>query len=335
MSSSRPSGRAQPPHGTVDRYRESCRCTPCTRANTETVASYRARRRSGDRAPRDRVDSAFVVGQLRRWARMYDTPEIAAATGLVQVTVLRLLTDPPSHVQWSTEQAVRDAVMPVPQWIPRARLHQRAFSLAALGYPISWQVRQAGILASAVHDDAPRVAFQTFARLDDLYREIKDLPAADNPACDQPVSRMQHARETAARRSYLTPDWYDDDGNKITARQYRANQVAAHKRERALRGIQVLRLILNGATNQQISEEMGFHNREAHRWRDDRARVSGHITDFGTWLPDKESLPRFKEIERAIDAYLGDPSADPRATLIKLGIVHTTREEKAELEMAS
>jgi hypothetical protein len=229
-------------------------------------------------------------------------------------------------------------------YVPIERYHQRAYSLAAIGYPLAWIASQLGLqnLPMRSPQGRARVRMSVFVRLDTLYRRIEATPAEEHPS-RIPARARGIAKATARRHGYHPPGCYDDDGNLIPeAVRNEKNEARLAEQDRVVRQrLAALHLSLKGIPPGDVVARTGIGRDVLHKRVFPEAQVAfgtksapaGHVvvqvrpecTERAAWLLDQ------------LDQFEVDILADPVDMAWRLGLrtgLRLTGTQRAELEKA-
>lgn len=193
-------------------------------------------------------------------------------------------------------------------------------SLAALGWPAAHIRADAGceesIYALTQYNTVPAEPAEAVR---ELFLDRRDQIPAPRPGLSR--DQIRWARNYARSNGWLTPDWYTAEGAVFTFTEHLYRRGAAVKQAAAYEGVEVLRLVVNGFTTDQIAERISCAHHHVQYWREGRAGLRGRNSG-DRWEPYPEHRARLREIEAALDRYLADPDADPYIELCKAGVMH-------------
>lgn len=309
------------PHGTARRYLDGrCRCNPCKDAATLARKQWEHRRLTGRLGPNDRVSAERARARLRALVDQgYEYADIARAAGISKSQVRRHLgvaSDGTPHKMFARmAHAILTADMTtVPPRVPAERYWQRAYSLAAAGYPLAWIARQLGMETDRLH--FPRRDLQipldgTFGKLERLYREISHVPAEVNQDFEFTPRQIQRAKFAARKHGFHPPGCYDDDG-RLIPEAIRDEKLAAKFAERdrqAQRRLTALRMCLAGVPGPAVAEHLRVDAALVQRY----CRQAGLAFAFDPYtdrsVPRPECAERATEIREILAAhtFLSDP----------------------------
>lgn len=204
-----------PPHGTPGRYQgprrhqrwQPCRCTECRAAATRISKSQALRRLRGLPSYIDRQAVATHVRALLDggWTRV----QIADTAQVGRKTIWNVLNSSLATVQTATAQALL-ALDPkaAPGFRPAVGATRRVRALCAMGWPLWWTARQAGLSETGLRDiSSGRTKSVSVARFDALDRVYRAYAMRPGPS--------ESAKKTARAKQWVTAAaWNDiDDPN--------------------------------------------------------------------------------------------------------------------------
>lgn len=329
------------PHGEVRGFRRGCRCESCRAAKRAKNLQYRQEVkavRPGASPLTDQVAPDRAARRVRELVRTYSINDISRVTGVNVGSIRRLRDGRPKFITRLTERAVLNAKFDriAPSFVSPALLLQRLGSLAALGYPFNWQMRQAGLVQTSLTDirEASFIRRETFQRYNVVYEKYGVRHARPEDGISQ--HSMVMAKKWARHHRYYPPAAYDDEGNLIAeAVRVQRKEVRKDRRTRAaMQRIDALWRSLAGESASHIEAMTDINARTVNRWRDEAGLRFGNRdadTDLIMVAPGYEE--RAEEIRVALASYRDDPLADPFEVLCKLGIMSEGR--WAHLDVAS
>lgn len=237
------------PHGSPSTYRDQCcRCQPCT------VASVNKERKrvAGIKQPMSPADPRLAERVCRHLARLRQHAtirQIARAGKMDKATIQRIAAGPVDSTNVSLRTAAKILALTVEQFASTP-VHPRLMTdvkptrhligtMRALGYPITWQEREAGLPVNTLHrclNHHEQVSVRYARAIDALARRLGDRQAGPEHGIETHMA--ERMRREARAQGWYPPAAYDDDGNLdvrsvpghkwAAADEWCASQVVAH-----------------------------------------------------------------------------------------------------------
>lgn len=197
-------------HG-ISGYTGGCRCGTCKREKRNSLRN-RYRTQAYGRPTTDLVDVAPVRAHIEAlMASGASLDQISEQAGVSYGVLSRTLYLGQKRMKANSAQALLAlASVDVSDSLARVEasgVRRRVQALAALGWSISWQARQVGMVPTDLHQIARGNAgatARTAARVRGLYDQYWDV-------LPEPSRSVSLVRRLASERGYLPPLAWDDD----------------------------------------------------------------------------------------------------------------------------
>lgn len=211
-------------HGSATTYRDyACRCEPCTTASV-TKERHRVAGRKMPMSPTDRRTAERVCRHLARIREHATIREIAAAAKMDKATVQRIAAGPVDSTNVSVRTAAKLLALKVTDFSERPVARRLMVdvkptrhtigTLRALGYPITWQEREAGLPVNVLHRTMyhhDQISVRYARALAALAARLGDRKAGPEHGITAHIA--DRTRREAAAAGWYPPAAYDDEGN--------------------------------------------------------------------------------------------------------------------------
>lgn len=319
-------------HGKASTYSKvRCRCRACRDAQLRSHTNWIAGRKTDHTI----LEAPGLAEHVTRLVQAHGIQAVAAASGVTQYPIRTVMRGSRARVRviralaaTTAAECARHATL-----VPSATALHQSRTMLALGYPLTWQAKQAGVSATAVHDFATgnRIQQRVAKAMQELADRIGDRPATPEDGLTPHAISLSKGR--ARRMGYYPPAYYDENGQvdprSIPDHPWSKIDTRADDHLRAAK-----LLITPGHTQEQIAQLIGH----SEKWVGARAKSLGlsytktGVNEYAVdWSLHRDVMTRVSTVYADYEA----GEVGPVTAAITLGLMNPTITYKEHPEVVA